>query len=152
MLKSTSEFVIGTSWKIYPNSEGCYLYTHTPSTKGGHTGFTLSVCPSVDGIVSVMYLQQILAVSIVYLHISSRNFSRCVACKKIFLQNLQFFEFVILTLSCFDLGSNMNPHNEGILVVLVYFSAQLSPPPPPKTEFSPGIHLQKIFKKPHFHI
>ena len=54
----------------------------------------------------------ILTGSISYLHTLSSNF-RCVRCK-VFLQNSKiwifgkFFKFVTLTLSCFDLGSDMN--------------------------------------------
>ena len=44
------------------NADSCsYFYIPPPlqlSWKGGYTGFTLSVCPSVDRIVSALYLQQ----------------------------------------------------------------------------------------------
>ena len=78
----------------------------------------------------------ILIRSISYLHILSSNFRRCVVCNarfeiKIFWNFGEFFKFVTLTLSSFDLGSNMTqwygqswggggyPPNAGVLVVLV---------------------------------
>ena len=65
----------------------------------GYTGITLSVCPSarpsvcpsVDRIVSALYLQEY---SSDPFHICTSNFG-------------DFFKFVTLTLSSFDLGSNM---------------------------------------------
>ena len=35
-----------------------FLYPHFNEVERGYTGFTLSVCPSVDRIVSALYLQQ----------------------------------------------------------------------------------------------
>ena len=77
--------------------------------KGGYTGITLSICPSVDRIVSPLYLQQYSLDPFSYLHILSSNFRRCVACNARFkIWNFgKFFKFVTLTLSSFDLGSNM---------------------------------------------
>ena len=54
----------------------------------------------------------ILIGSISFLHILSSNFRRCVACNVPFqsskIRNFgEFFKFVTLTLSSFDLGSNM---------------------------------------------
>ena len=50
----------------------------------------------------------ILIGSISYLHILSSNFRRCVACNVRFKIHFgEFFKFVTLTLSSFDLGSNM---------------------------------------------
>ena len=85
--------------------------------KGGYTGITLSVCPSVrlsvcgqNRVRSVS--SRILIGSILYLHILSSNFRRCVVCnahfkiKKIEIL-VNFFKFVTLTLSSFDLGFNM---------------------------------------------
>ena len=48
------------------------IFIPPASTKliGGYTGITLSVCPSVDRIVSALYLQEY----------SSSNFRRCVVC------------------------------------------------------------------------
>ena len=58
---------------------------------------SVSVCPSVDRTVSALYLQNYL---LDLFHIC--NFRRCVAC------NFgKFLKFVTLTLSSFDLGSNM---------------------------------------------
>ena len=55
---------------------------------------------------------RILIGSISYLHILSSNFRRCVACNAHFkIQKIwnfgDFFKFVTMTLSSFDLGSNM---------------------------------------------
>ena len=53
----------------------------------------------------------VLVRSISYLYILSSNFRRCVACVKSFAQFRIlgiFFLFVTLTLSCFDLGSDVN--------------------------------------------
>ena len=82
--------------------------------KGGYTGFTLSICPSVrlsavDRIVSALYLQQY---SSDPFHIctsyqaTSEGVPRVMIVSK--LKNFgEFFKFVTLTLSSFDLGSNM---------------------------------------------
>ena len=78
--------------------------------KGRYTGFTLSVCLSVDRIVSALYLQQY----------SSDTFPICTSYQAtsegvshaIFFQKIwnfgEFFKFVTVTLSSFDLGSNIN--------------------------------------------
>ena len=68
-----------------------------------------SVCLSVDrnGVRSVS--STILIRSISYLHILSSNFKRCVTCNICFkiMYFGKFFKFVTLTLSSFELGSNM---------------------------------------------
>ena len=91
----------------------------------------LSVCAQ-NRVCSVPSI--ILARSISYLHIFSSNFRRCVTCKVFFskFSFVKFFKFVTLTLSCVDLGSNMNwsivwvimgwrgyPQNTDVLVGLV---------------------------------
>ena len=84
--------------------------------KGGYTGITLSVCPSVrlsvcpfvDRIVSALYLQEY---SSDPFHIctsyqaTSEGVSRVMPISK--FKDLKFFKFVTLTLSSFDLGSYM---------------------------------------------
>ena len=105
-----------------------FLFILPPAStklKGGYTGITLSVCPSVhpsvcpsvrlsvcgqNRVPSVS--SRILMGSISYLHILSSNFRRCVACNARFTilkiwDFGDFFKFVTLTLSSFDLGSNM---------------------------------------------
>ena len=77
--------------------------------KGGYTGITLSVCPQ-NRVHSVS--STILIGSISYLHILASNVRRCVACNAHFKIHkfeilANFFKFVTLTLSSFDLGSNM---------------------------------------------
>ena len=82
--------------------------------KEGFTGFTLSVCKmSICGQNRVSSVSStILIGSISYLHILSSNFRRCVSCN-VCVQNSKiwnfgkFFKFVTLTLSSFDLGSNI---------------------------------------------
>ena len=69
----------------------------------------LSICPQ-NRVCSVS--STILIGSISYLHILSSNFRRCVACNVCFkiwkFWNFgEFLKFVTLTLSSFDLGSNM---------------------------------------------
>ena len=73
-----------------------------------------SVCPSIRPASCVRSVAPtVLVGSISYLYILSSNFRRCVACKvccKIW-KNLNFgnfFKFVTFTLSCFDLGSDVN--------------------------------------------
>ena len=78
---------------------------------GGYTGFTLSVGlpvrPSVCRTNRVRSVSStILAGSISYLHILSRNCRWCVACY--FFHFGKYFNFVTLTLSPFDFGSDMN--------------------------------------------
>ena len=65
-----------------PDKCQCFLkliFIPSASTKlkGGYTGFILSVCPSVDRIMSVLYLQQY---SSYPFHICTSNFRRCNAC------------------------------------------------------------------------
>ena len=94
-----------------------YSYNHTPrfnEVERGYTGFTLSVCPSarlsVCGQNRVRSVSSTICIgSISYLHILSNNFRRCVVCNvclKIWKFG-EFFKFATLTLSSFDLGSNM---------------------------------------------
>ena len=95
-------------------SSGWILFIPHASTKlkRGYTGFTLSVCPSVDRIVSALYLQQY----------SSDPFHICTSYQAtsegvlhaMFQNAIQTFEILVnslnvvtLTLSSFDLGSNM---------------------------------------------
>ena len=91
----------------------------------------LSICPTSR----VRFVAPtVLVGSILYLHILSSNFRRCVACKSscTICKNLYFWyflKFVTLTLSCFDSGSDVwvimrqrrVSQNAGILVVLVVF-------------------------------
>ena len=76
----------------------------------------------------------ILVGSILYLHILSSNFSKCVTCK--YFSELwsfdKFFEFVTVTLFCLGLGSNMNwsvvwviRGGGGILRMQVFFVIQI---------------------------
>ena len=86
--------------------------------KGGYTGLTLSVWQLRSNSPKMSVCEQnrvhsvsttILIGSISYLHILSSNFRGCVACNVCFkIWNFgKFFKFVTLTLSSFDLGSNM---------------------------------------------
>ena len=89
------------------------LYPKFNEVEGGYTGFILSVCLSVCvcGQNHVRCVSSIiLARFILYLRILSSNFRRCVAYNFFFKIKRpgKFFKFVTLTLSCFDLGSNMN--------------------------------------------
>ena len=97
----------------------CFLYPLAQRSWREYTGFTLSVRPCVrlclcgqNRMRSVS--STILAVSISYLHTLLSSFRRCVAYKVFFSKFIsflnfgKFFKFVVLTLSCFDLGSNMN--------------------------------------------
>ena len=75
----------------------------------------MSICPSVRPASRVRSVAPtVLVGSISYLHILSSNFWRCVACKvackisKFEFLAVFFFKFVTLTLSCFDLGSDVN--------------------------------------------
>ena len=97
----------------------------------------LSVCPSVDRIVSALYLLQysLGQFDICTSHqATSEGVSNVKFCSKSKTNGSfdKFFELVTLTSSCFDLGSNMNwsivwiiigrrgyPLNAGVLVVLV---------------------------------
>ena len=91
------------------------LYPSHNEVVGGYIGFIPAVCPSGRPASHVRSVAPtVLVGSISYLCILSSNFRRCVACKvscKIskfeFLEI--FFKFVALTLSCFDLGSDVNP-------------------------------------------
>ena len=108
-------FWYNVTWKI------CNIFIPPTSTKlkGGYTGITLSVCPSVrlsvcpsvDKIVSALYLQQY---SWDPFHIctsyqaTKEGVSRVMPVSKFKNLNFgEFFKFVTLTLSFFDLGSNM---------------------------------------------
>ena len=80
------------------------------SWKGGYTGFSLYVCPSVHLSVCLSVCGRnrnsvsstILVGSISYLHILSSNLRRCVACNACFKINFgEFFKLVTLTLSFF---------------------------------------------------
>ena len=85
-----------------------FLYPPATKLRGrGYTGFTLSVGLSVCRTNRVCSVSStILAGSISYLHILSRTFRWCVACY--FFHFGKYFNFVTLTLSSFDLGSDMN--------------------------------------------
>ena len=88
------------SWK------GGILVSPCPSVR---LSVCLFVCLSVCGWNRVRSVSStILIGSISYLHILSSNFRRCFACNACFeIQKLEFLKFVTLTLSSFDLGSNM---------------------------------------------
>ena len=112
--------------------------------KGGYIGFTLFVClsarPSVHNMVYALYLQQCLP-DPVKIYISYQATSVGVS-SVFFFQNSKiaifgkFFKFVTLTLSRFELGSNMKivwiwggrgyPQNAGILVILVWVAFEES--------------------------
>ena len=89
-----------------------FLYPRFNEVERGYTGITLSVCPTVDRIVSALYLQEY---SSDPFHIrtsyqaTSEGVSRVMPVSKFKnLKFLRFFlKFVTLTLSSFDLGSNM---------------------------------------------
>ena len=92
-------------WVIIPSAstklKGGILVSHCPSVR-------LSVCGQ-NRVRSVS--STILVGSISYLHILSSNLRRCVTCKVCFKTKKrnfgEFFKLVTLTLSSFDLGSNM---------------------------------------------
>ena len=88
----------------------------------------LSVCPSVDKIVSALYLVQY---SPDPFHIYTSYQATSEGVLRVFWNFGKFFKFVTLTLSCFDLGSIMSwsvvwiimgrrgyPQNVGILVLV----------------------------------
>ena len=85
-----------------------YYTTHTTKLLGG---ILVSLRPSVRPASRVRSVAPtVLVGSISYLYILSSNFRRCVVCKvscKIWIFG-NFFKFVTLTLSCFDLGSDVN--------------------------------------------
>ena len=89
------------SWFIKYCIQYCYYTPASTKLKGGYTGITLSVCPSVDRTVSALYLQQY---SSDPFHIctsyqaTSEGVSRVMPVSK--FKNLNF---VTLTLSSFDL-------------------------------------------------
>ena len=97
-LKGTQPHLLGAS-ELMSARINLIIPPTSMKLKGGYTGFTLPICPSIR--------------SISYSHILSRNFRRCVTYKVCFkikrFDNLagKFFKFVTLALSCFDLGSNM---------------------------------------------
>ena len=92
-------------------NNGTSLFIPTASTKlkGGYTGFTLSICLSVDRIVSALYLQQY-SFDTFHTCTSYQATSEGVSHVK-FVSKLwnfgKFFKFVTLILSTFDVGSNM---------------------------------------------
>ena len=97
----------------YDSVDGHHIFIPPASTKlkGGYTGITLSVCPSVDRIASALYLQQY---SSDPFHIctsyqtTSEGVSHVMPVANSKIWNFgEFFKFVTLTLSSFDLGSNM---------------------------------------------
>ena len=122
------------------------LYPRSTKLKGGILVSPCpSVCPSICGQkCSCSVSCTIVAGSTSCLHILLSNFRKCAACNFfLFFQNSKirifgkFFKFVTLTLSYFDLGSNMSwstfnlslimgrrryPPNAGVLVVLVDLS------------------------------
>ena len=72
----------GCDWNILG---GLVIPPASTKLKVGYNGFTLSVCQSVDRIVSALDRSStVLIGSISYLHILSSNFRRCVACKVCF--------------------------------------------------------------------
>ena len=74
----------------------------------GYTGFTLSVCLSVDRIVSTLYLLQY-TLDPFHIYTSYQATSEGVSCVQFFSEFKSFGKFFkFVTLSCFDLGSNMN--------------------------------------------
>ena len=95
----------------------------------GYTGFTLSICPSVDRMVSAQYLQQYLPDPF-HIYASYQATSEgvwyarfIVKFKK--LKFWQIFKFVTLTLDPTWINTMGNhgggyPQNAGVLVVLVY--------------------------------
>ena len=91
------------------------LYFIIPSAQRSwkvYTGLTISVCPSVDGIVSTLYLLKY-SQNPFYIYTPFWAISEGLSPAFVF-QNSQiwcfgkFFNFVTLTLSGFDFGSNMN--------------------------------------------
>ena len=86
------------------DDQGQHVFYTPASTKlkGGYTGFTSSVCPSVCGQNHVCSVSStILAGSISYLHILSNNFKRCVACKG--YCKIPKFEFWLCLVMTWDL-------------------------------------------------
>ena len=137
-----------TWWVVQPFSNDFFstkFFISPASTKlkGRYIGFTLSVrlsacpsvSPSVDRIMSALYL--LLVGSISYLHILSSNFRRCVMCKVCFkIQkfvilanslNLWLWLCLLLTWDPIWLNSMVimrqrgYPQNAGVLVALVVF-------------------------------
>ena len=118
--KAGNELVLCNDWLlVFSNTTVCWPFMraifippHPPAStklKGVYTGIASSVCGQ-NRVRSVP--STILIGSISYLLILSSNLRRCVACSthyqilKIWNFN-DFFKFVTLTLSSFDLGSNM---------------------------------------------
>ena len=114
-------------WKMYLHGNKHFLNLNL--------NVRLSICPSVDRIMSALYLQQYSSDPFHILYILSSNFRRCVACNVCFkIWNFgKFFKFVTLTLSSSDLGIKYDsiewvimrlggggiPQNAGVLVILV---------------------------------
>ena len=79
----------------------CWFHSVRPSV-------CMSVCPSVRPASPVRSVAPTVLVGFIsYLYILSRNFKRCVAFK-VSSKFSKFLKFVTLTLSCFDLGSDVN--------------------------------------------
>ena len=95
-------------------SAACFMAAEIKLSKDVGPSVRPSVGLSVCGHNHVCFVSStILDGSISYLHIISSNFRRCVPCNICLkIQTLwnfgKFFEFVTLTLSSFELGSNMN--------------------------------------------
>ena len=115
-----SSFTVSIQPAILCN--GFWNHNYTPAStklKGVYIGFIMSVCPSVRPSIRLWVKSCPLCIlnnsrkSLSYSYILSSNFRRCIVCKAVFkIQQFEilckFFRFVILTLSYFDLGSNMN--------------------------------------------
>ena len=93
-----------------------HTQTHTPQPPlvRGYIGFTPSVRPSVLPAYVAHHVRSVaptvLVRSISYSYVLPSNFRRCVTCQvacKISIFG-NFFKFVTFTLSCFDLGFDMN--------------------------------------------
>ena len=82
-------------------NDGQYYYTRLNEVEGGYTGFTLSsrlsICLSVDKIVSALYLLQYLLDSF---HIYTSYQATSEGVSRVSFGKL--FKFVTLNLSCFD--------------------------------------------------
>ena len=93
----------------------CYHTLRFNEVERGYTGFILSVCPSVDRIVSALYLQQY---SWDPFHICTSYQATSDVSRVLFVSKWKkkwnfgiFFKSTTLTLSSFDLGSNMTQEN-----------------------------------------
>ena len=89
---------------LFPDRQFFFYTPASKKLKRGYTGFTLSICPSVDRTVSALYPLHICT----SYQATSEGVSRVKLVSK--LNNLKFgkfLKFVTLTLSYFDMGSNM---------------------------------------------